>query len=324
MIDEGIAISRGADVIVGAGAQIGAPTVAAALGVPYVYVAYTPQALWSAQHPPFLIPIHGLPRPLNRLLWSMHAGIAGAAFGGPLNRKRRALGLPPIQDFSDHFFPRGRTILAADPELAPAAPDSPLAHPATGAWHLADERPLGAELERFLEAGPPPIYIGFGSMPDQQATQTTRLLVDAARAAGARLVLSRGWAGHGAGGPFGDDVLVVGPIAHAQLFPRVAACVHHGGAGTTGAAARAGRPQIIVPHIFDQFQWARWVHAAGLGPEPIPRPRLNTARLAQALRAAADRDTRERAARLGEQIRARDSISAGIAALVRLSQIGGA
>src|SRR4029077_9185575 len=117
LIDETLPLARGFDVIVGGGAQIGAPTVAEAVGLPYVYVAYSPQALWSAQHPPFTMPVFGLPRPLNRLLWSVSLAAVRAAFGGPLNRQRRLLGLLPVSDWYDHFFPRRRTILAADPEI---------------------------------------------------------------------------------------------------------------------------------------------------------------------------------------------------------------
>src|SRR5262249_11725270 len=161
--------------------------------------------------------------------------------------------LRPVTDWYDHFFPRARTMLAADPEFAPPAPDSPMPVAPDGSFHLPDERPLGEDVERFLAAGPPPVYIGFGSMPDKRAGRTTALFLEAARAAGTRVILSRGWAGFGEGAR-GDDALVVGPVSHALLFPRVAAVVHHGGAGTTSASARAGRPQVVVPHVFDQFQ----------------------------------------------------------------------
>ena len=341
LIDDAIPLVRGADALIGGGAQIAGPTVAEAVGIPYLYAAYTPQALWSSHHPPFTIPFTGLPRPLNRLSWRLSMGLVRAAFAGPLNRRRRTLGLSPVTDLYDHLFPRRASILAADPELAPPAPDSPLAHPPTGAWHLADPRPLGADVERFLGAGPPPVYLGFGSMPDERPDETTRIFVAAARAAGVRLILSRGWAGFGsqsgsvrgadasdnadtgddANAPSvqGDDLLVIGPTSHGQLFPRVAAVVHHGGAGTTAAATRAGRPQIVVPHVFDQFQWARWAHLAGVAPPPFSRKQLSAARLSAALKAVAgDERYRLRAAELGATVRGRDSIAAGISAIETL------
>ena len=321
LIAEALPLARGVDVVVGGGAQIFAPTAAEAAGVPYVYVAYSPQSLWSAEHPPFTMPVFGLPRPLNRVLWSLSLAAVRAAFGGPLNRQRRLLGLPPVRDWYDHFFPRRRTILAADPEIAPPAPDSPLAHPPVGAFHLEDQRPLAPELERFLASGPAPVYAGFGSMPDADAAGTTQIFLDAARSAGVRLVLSRGWAGHGAGVPAGDGALVIGPTSHALLFPRVAAIVHHGGAGTTAAATRAGRPQILVPHVFDQFLWGRRVLEARLGPAPISRHRLAAKSLGGALQAAlGEARYRDRAAEIAAQVRARNSIAAGIAALQTLAQ----
>ncbi len=342
MIVEGLPLMRGADVVVGAGAQIAAPTIAEALGVPYVFVAYTPQALWSSHHPPFTFPLHGLPRFANRALWRAFSVMTGAVFAGPINAERCRLGLAPVHRWYEHFFPPSAILLASDPELAGPAPDSFLAVPPTGALHLPDTRPLSAELERFLAAGPPPVYVGFGSMPDKRPAETTRLIVAAARSAGARLVLSRGWAGFGAhdagagratkqaGEPLaggesalGADVFVAGPSSHALLFPRVAAVVHHGGAGTTAASARAGRPQVVIPHIFDQFQWARWVHAAGLAPPPLARGRLTGGRLVVALSAVLrEASYRTSAHEVGAKLRSRDSTADAIAAIEKLTRTG--
>jgi vancomycin aglycone glucosyltransferase len=225
---------------------------------------------------------------VNRWLWRASSSLSGATLGGPINRKRRQLGLEPVTDWYQHFFPTRRMLIAADPELAPMPQNVSLPFAALGSLHLPDERPLSPVVEQFLSAGPAPVYIGFGSMRDPSPDATTALFMAAARAAHMRLVLSAGWARYG-GAHVGearslsDDVLVVGPSSHALLFPRLRAVVHHGGAGTTSAALRAGRPQVVVPHAFDQFQWARWVHSAGLGPEPIARKRLSVERLARAL-----------------------------------------
>ena len=318
LIDGLIPIARGADAIVGGGTQRSAATVAELHRIPYIHVLYTPQMFRSSRHPPFVVPVLGLPGVANRLLWHGFSATNRAVFAGPLNRKRRALGLSPIRDFQDHFYPRD-SLMAVDPELAPAPDDAPLLHPALGALHLPDQRPLDAAVEQFLAAGPPPVYIGFGSMVDPDPAQTTRTMIESANAAGVRLVLLRGWSEYGAAAPpAADRVLVVGPVSHQLLFPRMAAIVHHGGAGTTSAAARSGRPQIVVPHVFDQFQFGSWVHRAGLGPRPIARPRLDTARLTAALRAAADPGMRARAAAFGAELQRRDPIAAGVAALIRL------
>lgn len=317
LVDQAIPLAQGADAIIGSGTQRSAATVAELLGVPYVHVAYSPQTFRSSRHAPFVVPLSGLPAVVNRLLWDGFLAASRAAFIGPLDDKRRALGLAPVRDTYEYLYPRG-SFLAADPEIAPLPPDSTLIYPPLGAFLLPDRRPLGAELERFLAAGPPPVYIGFGSNVDPDPEGTTALLVAAAAAAGVRLVLSSGWAGYGERMAASDAVLAVGSVSHALLLPRVAAIVHHGGAGTTAAAARSGRPQIVVPHVFDQFQWARWVHRAGLGPAPIARSRLTVERLAAAVRAAHAPDIQARAAALAERLRDRDPVADAVALLARI------
>ena len=148
-------------------------------------------------------------------------------------------------------------------------------------------------------------------MPDQRPDRTTRAIVDGVRNAGRRLVLSSGWAELGRDVP--DDVFVAGSVAHPALFPRCAAIVHHGGAGTTSAAARAGVPQVVVPHAFDQFEFARRVVDAGLGPAPIPRPKLGGRSLASALDVTLGTPQyARRAAEVGAAIRARDGVSRAV------------
>jgi vancomycin aglycone glucosyltransferase len=321
MIDDALPLMQNPDLVIGAGAQFIAPTLAERFGVPYVYVAYTPQAFRSRYHAPGMFPFSGLPGFVNRLLWAAFAFSARLVFAAPLNRKRQSIGLPPVRDLYEHFFPQRTTLLAADPELAPAPPDCSLAHPAIGALHLTDQRPIDPSIERFLEAGAPPVYVGFGSMPDRDPEATARLFVEAARLAGVRLLLSSGWARFA--GAFGDDVLVIGPTSHTLLFPRVAAIVHHGGAGTTSAALRAGRPQIVVPHAFDQFQWARFVEGKGLGPAAIVRPRLTAKRLAKAMQQViSDPSYRSRAEAMAASVQARNANATAVATIEAIARGG--
>ncbi|MEO3814687.1 nucleotide disphospho-sugar-binding domain-containing protein [Sphaerisporangium sp. B11E5] len=132
----------------------------------------------------------------------------------------------------------------------------------TGAWVVPDTRALPDEVVAFLEAGEPPVYFGFGSMP--AAWDLAQEVVKSARAVGRRVIISRGWAGLT---PVEDepDCLFVGEVNHRALLPRVAAVVHHGGAGTTTVAAAAGVPQVVVPQMFDQHYWARRVQRLGAG-----------------------------------------------------------
>jgi UDP:flavonoid glycosyltransferase YjiC (YdhE family) len=156
-------------------------------------------------------------------------------------------------------------------------------------------------VQTFLSDGEPPVYIGFGSMPSDDPERQTRVLADAVEIAGCRALVSAGWAGLGQG-LTSPSMLTIGPVNHSLLFPRMAAVVHHGGAGTVAAAARAGVPQVVAPHIFDQFYWSRRVHEVGLGPPPLPV--CFTARqLADALREAlASSAIRERARGFGERL----------------------
>jgi vancomycin aglycone glucosyltransferase len=129
------------------------------------------------------------------------------------------------------------------------------------------------------------------------------LLVDAVSKAGCRALISEGWAALGAGG-LPESVMPLGTVSHPALFQRVAAVVHHGGAGTTTTAARAGVPQILVPHLLDQHYWAQRVQLLGIGAPPIRRSRLTADLLAGTLAATLDNElVAERAKQLGRRLR---------------------
>ena len=172
----------------------------------------------------------------------------------------------------------------------------------TGAWILPDERPLPGELVEFLDAGEPPVYVGFGSMPLWGAEGVDKAAIEAVRAHGRRVVLSRGWADLALIDDL-DDCLVIGEVNQQALFARVAAVVHHGGSGTTTAAARAGVPQVVVPQVVDQPYTAARVAELGIG-AAHDGPRPTTESLSAALEVALDPLTRERVSALAGEIRA--------------------
>lgn len=179
----------------------------------------------------------------------------------------------------------GQVQLAGfSPTLVPPPDDWPASIRVTGAWHLDQPERHDGALEAFLDAGEPPVYVGFGSMVARNPETISELVVAAARLAGHRLVLGSGWTGLGA--DLGNDVHVVGDTPHQHLFPRMAAVIHHGGAGTTHTAARAGVPQVVVPFFADQPFWGRRVNAAGIGPAPLPRTRLAVESLAERIGSA--------------------------------------
>jgi vancomycin aglycone glucosyltransferase len=171
----------------------------------------------------------------------------------------------------------------------------------TGAWILSDERPLPAELVAFLDSGEPPVYVGFGSMPMRASKDVARVAIEAIRAQGRRVLVSRGWADLDLIDDR-DDCLVVDEVNQQALFGRVAAVVHHGGAGTTTTAARAGAPQVVVPQIVDQPHWAGRVAELGIGAaHDGPTPTFES--LSAALRTALTPETRGRARAVAGTIR---------------------
>ncbi|WP_197717139.1 glycosyltransferase [Glycomyces terrestris] len=254
----------GCDAVVGAGLPpAGAALAAERLGVPYRFAAYVPGALPSPLHRP--LPRPGKPFPEgesdNRALWEVDAENLRFLYGPALNAHRAEVGLGEVEDVRGYLLGDG-PLLATDPLLGPWPEDAASPVVQTGAWFVPDERPLPDDLEAFLDAGEPPVYIGFGSMPFQSGKDAAAAAAAAVRAHGRRIVVSRGWAELGVSGP---DCFAVGESNHRKLFPRMAAVVHHGGAGTTHKAAAAGVPQVVVPQIADQPYWAGRVAALGIG-----------------------------------------------------------
>ncbi|MEU8971489.1 glycosyltransferase [Streptomyces monashensis] len=189
---------------------------------------------------------------------------------------------------------RGPVLHGFSPLVVPRPADWPSGVGVAGYWWPArprDWRPP-AELVDFLQAGPAPVFVGFGSMTPAEGERLGALVAAAARRAGVRAVVQAGRAGTGGAD---DDVLAVGDLPHDWLFPRTAAVVHHAGAGTTGAGLRAGVPAVPVPFMADQPFWAARLHRLGVAPRPLPFPDLTAETLAAAITAAAAEPLRRRA-----------------------------
>jgi len=279
--------AEGCDAIVATGLMpAGARSVAEKLGIGYVLACFHIFGLPSRHFAPASRPGRQSDpdETDNRVLWRQDAERVNALYLEPLNRGRASIGLAPVDDVRDHVLTRS-PWLAADPVLAPWKDLTDLDIVQTGAWILPDDRPLPEELGAFLDAGDPPVYVGFGSMAMRTSTDLGRVAVDAIRAHGRRAVLGRGWA-ELATTEDTDDLLVVGDVNHQALFPRVAAVVHHGGAGTTTTAALAGAPQVDVPQIVDQPHWAQRVAELGIGAAhdgPVPTAKSLATALGTAL-----------------------------------------
>jgi UDP:flavonoid glycosyltransferase YjiC (YdhE family) len=286
--------ARDCDYVLAAGTILAASSAAELAGIPYRFIAYTPALLPSCEHTPAMLPFQLRSRLANRALWWLSEKAMNAAVRRDLNRKRAELGLAPIRDAIRHVLSE-RPLIAVDHALARMPDDGSIRFEQIRCLHPHRPDPLPPKLEAFLEQGPKPVYLGFGSMPDPDPARTTERLFDAIRRLGSRALISRGWAGLGEG-PVPEDILVIDPVPHSSLFPRTALVVHHGGAGTTHTAARSGVPQIVVPHVLDQFYFARRIADLGVGPPGIPRAGLSVERLSETLRATLDNEHLERRA----------------------------
>lgn len=242
-----------------------------------------------------------------RLLWS--------TVGGPMtNEWRKKLGLRAWHSYGDMYAHARRLripiLCAFSPTVFPKPPDWDETHHMTGYWFLdaSSAWQPSTELSRFLDSGPSPIYIGFGSMNAGDGEDKVRLVLEALKISGQRGVILTGGGGLARGGE-ASNVCYVEDVPHEWLFPRVAAVVHHGGAGSTGAGLRAGVPSIITPIVGDQFVWAKQVTRLGTGPHAPALKSLTAAKLADVIQTAvSDPDIRNRAARLGETIRTENGV----------------
>jgi len=311
--------ARGCDLLVAGGAlQFATRSIAESLHIPYVFAAYCPVSLPSPHHPPPRMDKHysqRLPALFNRVLWRRDERSWNQLFGAALNEERTKVGLASVESVRHHIF-TDRPWLAADSALAPSPSTPGLQVVQTGAWFLPDNTALPHELQNFLANGDAPIYFGFGSMRAEE--QTSRVLIDAARALKRRAIISQGW-GNLALIDEAADCISVGDVNHEKLFTRVAAVVHHGGAGTTTPAARAGSPQVIVPHVYDQFYWAHRVHKLGIGAAGPARGRMSVTPLVSALQESLRPEVTERARALARRM---ERNGARIAAQRLVSEFG--
>ena len=191
--------------------------------------------------------------------------------------------------------------MASDEVIARVPQDVEPAFTQTGYMHLDQSDQYLPELESFLGVGPAPVYAGFGSMPKQDQASNVPLIVGAARAVGRRVVIAKFWE-EPSQFSNADDVFFIKGYPHLELFPHMAAVIHHGGAGTTASSAISGVPQIIVPHALDQYYWGHQVYQSHLGPKPIWRSKLTSQKLAAAIHTCLSDDLIRQQARAASQM----------------------
>ncbi|HEY9697584.1 MAG TPA: glycosyltransferase [Trichocoleus sp.] len=317
-ISDSWAACQDSDAIIFTATAVWGYDIAEALGIPGFFASLMPQSSNPDFPYPSLSPTLHLGGILNRLSYSLLMEGFGLVFRQPLNEFRRSqLHLPPI--------PFGNIYRRLDHLPTPALYGySSLVVPKpanwsdriqiTGYWFLnqaLDWQPSLALLD-FLAAGSAPVYVGFGSMSGEDAAQFTQVILGALKQAGQRGILLTGWGGI-AQTELSDDVFLLSSVPHDWLFPQMAAIVHHGGAGTTAAALRAGVPSVVVPFFGDQPFWGDRVMKLGMSPSPIPKAELTVDRLAAAITTAVTNPVMQQQAKaIGAVIRAENGVQQAI------------
>lgn len=322
----------GSDFVVSSSLSIAAFHVAERLGIPVVSSQLQPTTVTRAfpgaviPPPPSWLPFKGFYNVLctkagNQTVFQMLRPLTNEC-------RKDIVGLPPLPvsywwnvDAPDSDIPM---IYAYSPAVLPRPSDWGPSKHVTGYWFLEEPESYDppAELAAFLDRGPPPVYVGMGSVVDHEREAMELLVIEAMDRAGQRAILHRGWSGFGVR-DMPDSILVMDDVPHEWLFPRMAAVVHHGGAGTTAAGLRAGLPSVVVPFFMDQFLWAWRVRELGAGPGWIPRKRLTAKKLAAAVLAAVyDEGMRARARAIGERIRTEDGVTRAVSIIEDLAGHG--
>ena len=315
--EEGMATVEGADLIVSiAAATPLSAAIAEATGLPMAVAHPHPGGLVRQ------IPMSTIPG-WNAFLMATHPFSWWHSFDKGVNTHvRPRLGLRKSPWYGPDYALRRRRVpklFAFSPALVPPRPNVPDFARLTGFWTLDTRQGWEppAALVDFLEAGPPPVYVGFGSMPDPRPDLTAELIVEAIRPTKHRAIVAAGWSGTtDIGGELGGDrLLALDEAPHDWLFPRMHTAVHHCGAGTVAAAVRAGIPSVPVPFWADQFLWSWALYRAGAASRPTRRPTLTADRLTAAITRADESGTRDAAAALGERVRTEDGTAAAVEAL---------
>ena len=328
-MEDSLAACQGMDLLIAGGVSL-----SAGISVAEKYHLPLLQAFVFPVTPTRAFPSILLPQTLPNLggafnLLSSHLVLQLAWLGARtmINRARKkVLDLPPASFVEPYLSRRTKdfpTLYGFSPSVIPAPADWTTHDHVTGYWFLdpPEDWTPPADLLNFLQAGSPPVYIGFGSMGSRDPAETTDLVLQALAKTGQRAILLSGWSGLQKV-DLPASVIMVDTIPHSWLFSHVAAVVHHGGAGTTAAGLRAGVPSIVIPFLGDQPFWGQHIRNLGVGLAPIPRSKLTVDRLAQAIQEAVTNTAmRQRAAELGSKIQAENGIANAVEIIERIEGI---
>ena len=298
------------------------PAVAEALCIPAILALPFPMLVPTGDTPHLGFPKLPLGKAYNRFTHAAVSAVSALGLRGAMKKLRQSKGLPRAKRYDALHMADGTrlpSMTCVSPSVVKRPQDWDEGDIITGYWfldHQAAWQPDEA-LTEFLQAGSPPVYIGFGSISGKRPEKLAEIAINALEASGQRGILATGWGGLKPS-DLPETVFQIDSAPHDWLFPRMACVVHHGGAGTTAAGLKAGVPSLIVPFMGDQPYWAEKVFEIGAGPKGIPQKKLTADNLAAAISEAVTSEAiRNRAAELGAKIRAEDGVAAAIAHIDR-------
>ena len=309
----------GPDLVIYHPKAMAGPHIAEKYGVPRIMSVPLPIFTPTAEFPSMVFPNLNIGGWYNKMTYTLSVKLAWMQYRSMINPWRKEkLGIESAGgSFNEMELANGQptpTIYPYSEHVVPRPTDWPDNTISPGYWFLdrLDDWQPPADLQAFLDAGPAPVYVGFGSMAGKDPARKAQAAIDALQKSGQRGLIATGWGGLDVDA-LPETIFKIDAAPHDWLFERVAAVVHHGGAGTTAAGLRAGKPTVICPFMGDQPFWGRRVVELGVGAGPIPQKKLNAENLAEAIQTVtSDKQIQERAANLGEKIRAEDGVAKSI------------
>lgn len=295
------------------------------LSVPVALGLLVPMIVPTAEYPNIGFPKLKLGKRYNLMTYHLVNRLMKLSMGKSVKAWRAANDLPALRRFEILHTAEGKKIPVLhgiSRHIVPEPADWPETSTMTGFWFLdrKDDWTPSPELEAFLQAGAPPVYVGFGSMAGRDPERLTTIVIEALQQAGVRGIIATGWGGMQSM-TLPKTLFQIDQAPHDWLFPKMSAVVHHGGAGTTAAVLRAGKPSVIVPFFGDQPFWGAHVYAQGLGSLPIPQKKLTSEQLAASIqRVISSPDILKKSAEIGELIRQEDGVGTAVTIIEKLRE----
>jgi UDP:flavonoid glycosyltransferase YjiC (YdhE family) len=296
-----------------------APTLAfaaEALNTPRVIVHLLPNAVESKYISPAGINFGLL---MNKVLWKFVSKVSSEKIFRFANDIKKNYGLPPIKDFNKEYsISKDLTIIAVSPELAPPPKDWNDHIQFCGFLNLPQESEswrFPSELKIFLEGGPSPVFLTFGSFMAYKTEDNIKIFKEAVKKTGQRAIIQADW--ETITDDFNDPMIYkIGKCSHNDILPHCSAVVHHGGVGTTQASLLAGCPSIVVEHAFDQYYWGKRLQKMGVSPGTLHRRSLTSNKLARLiLKAINNKNMKQKSMEAGKRMKFENGVQNAVTAI---------